>query len=165
MVNRYLFRGLLALTIISGAVTPAAVVAQPVDQELKALVDRYWAAWGTGDPANAAPLYDKAPNREFYDLEPVKWTGWADYAKGVVPHILAKFSAIKFSVNRDFTSGRDGSLAWTAVTIGASGVLRATGPITVTIRHTAVWQRRGNEWLIIHEHVSVPSTLPAAPEK
>jgi ketosteroid isomerase-like protein len=27
-----------------------------------------------------------------------------------------------------------------------------------------VWERRAGRWLIVHEHVSVPSTLPAPPK-
>jgi ketosteroid isomerase-like protein len=31
------------------------------------------------------------------------------------------------------------------------------------MRHTAIWEKRANDWLIVHEHVSVPSALPAPP--
>jgi ketosteroid isomerase-like protein len=23
-------------------------------------------------------------------------------------------------------------------------------------RHTAIWERRGGKWLVVHEHISVP---------
>ena len=41
------------------------------------------------------------------------------------------------------------------------GALKGGSPIHVVIRHTAIWEKRGNDWLIVHEHVSVPSSLPA----
>lgn len=135
--------------------------APATDPELRALVDRYWAAWGTGDPASAAPLYAKDPDLVFYDLEPLKFVGWEAYRAGVVPNILSKFANIRFKVNDDFDGQRRGDTAWTSVTVQADGVLKMSGPIQVTIRHTAIWERRGSDWLIVHEHVSVPSALPA----
>jgi ketosteroid isomerase-like protein len=26
----------------------------------------------------------------------------------------------------------------------------------IDARHTAIWEKRGGKWLIVHEHVSVP---------
>ena len=47
-------------------------------QDLKPQVERYWKAWQSG-PDAAAPLYAKDAGLVFYDLEPLKYTGWNDY--------------------------------------------------------------------------------------
>jgi ketosteroid isomerase-like protein len=70
---------------------------------------------------------------------------------------------VKFTVNDDVKTTARGNVAWTSATVKGDGTLKASGPIHVVIRHTAVWEKRGSDWLIVHEHVSVPSALPPAP--
>ena len=129
--------------------------------DLKPQVVDYWRSWQKG-PDAAAHLYAKDANFVFYDLEPLKYTGWEQYKAGVVPNILSKFQSVTFTVNDDVKTTAQGTVAWTTATFQADGVLKAAGPIKVSIRHTAIWQRRGNRWLIVHEHVWLPSALPAA---
>ena len=129
--------------------------------DFKALVDSYWAVWGAGDIAKAGEMYAKDADLVFYDLEPLKYRGWAEYSKGVIPNVLDKFASVKFTVNDDLKVTERGSVAWTTVTVHADGTLKAAGPMKADIRHTIVWERRGGRWLIVHEHVSVPSSLPA----
>lgn len=150
-----------AVLIIAAAGRPHAAAAAP---DLKPLVETYWQAWQSG-PDAAAKLYAKDSGLVFYDLEPLKYVGWTQYKAGVVPNILSKFESVKFTVNNDVkTTGRS-DLAWTTATVNADGVLKASGPMKVVIRHTAIWEKRGADWLIVHEHVSVPSSLPAATTK
>ncbi len=129
--------------------------------DFEALVESYWAVWGTGDVAKAGQMYAKDADLVFYDLEPLKYRGWAEYGQGVVPNVLDKFASVKFTVNDDLKATARGNVAWTTVTVHADGTLKAGGPMKADIRHTAIWEKRGGRWLIVHEHVSVPSTLPA----
>jgi ketosteroid isomerase-like protein len=131
--------------------------------DLAPLVKQYWHAWDQG-PDAAARLYAKDPTLVFYDLEPLKYTGWTEYQTGVVPNILAKFDTVKFTVNDDVKATRRGEVGWTTATVRGDGTLKGGAPVHVVIRHTAIWEKRGNDWLIVHEHVSVPSTLPAPPK-
>lgn len=146
-----------AILVAIGAAIPRGATSSP---DLQPMVERYWQAWQKG-PDAAAPLYAKDADLVFYDLEPLKYVGWAQYKSGVVPNILAKFQTVKFTVNDDVKTTSRGGVAWTTATINADGVLKASGPIDVVIRHTAIWEKRGADWLIVHEHVSVPSSLPA----
>lgn len=152
---------IVTLTILPAAAQPAPAGAGSTD--FNALVNRYWTAWGSGDPEKADALYAKDPDLVFYDLEPVKYVGWAAYKAGVVPNILSKFATVKFTLNDDVKATRRGTLAWTTVTVRGEGTLKAGGPVNVVMRHTAIWERRGPDWVIVHDHVSVPSNLPAAP--
>jgi ketosteroid isomerase-like protein len=135
-----------------------AVAADPVD--LKPQVIKYWRAWQQG-PDAAAPLYAKDADLVFYDLEPVKYTGWSEYQAGVGPNILAKFDNVAFTVNNDVKTTARGTTAWTSATVKGDGALKGGAPVHVVMRHTAIWEKRGGQWLIVHEHVSVPSSLPA----
>lgn len=131
--------------------------------DLKPMVEQYWAAWEKG-PDAAAPLYAKGADLVFYDLEPVKYVGWNEYKAGVGPNILAKFDHVKFTVNNDVKTTAHGTIAWTSATVKGDGALKGGSPVHVVIRHTAIWEKRGTDWLIVHEHVSVPSSLPAPPK-
>jgi ketosteroid isomerase-like protein len=156
---RNMKRALVALgaTVFLGVGGAAGSLQRGAD--LKPLVERYWKLWQSG-PAAAAELYAKDPDLVFFDLEPLKYTGWDEYRAGVGPHILSKFSAVAFKVNPDVKTTVRGNVAWTSATVNADGTLKASGPIHVVIRHTAIWETRGQDWLIVHEHVSVHTMKP-----
>lgn len=155
--------GFAAVLVVVVAVTGTALrVGAAQTPDLAPLVTKYWQAWEQG-PDAAAPLYAKDPALVFYDLEPVKYTGWTEYKAGVVPNILAKFQTVKFTVNNDVKTTAHGNVAWTTATVKGDGALKGGAPVHVVIRHTAIWEKRGADWVIVHEHVSVPSSLPAPP--
>jgi ketosteroid isomerase-like protein len=157
---------LIALTVFASLPAWAQQPKTSVTKsDFKALVDKYWAVWGEGNVAKAGEMYAKDADLVFYDLEPLKYRGWDEYSKGVVPNILEKFASVKFAVNDDLKAVQRGNVAWTSVTVHADGTLKAAGPMAADIRHTAIWEKRGGRWLIVHEHVSVPSTLPPAPTR
>jgi ketosteroid isomerase-like protein len=139
-------------------------VSAAADDDLRLLVERYWTAWQSG-PDAAAPLYAKDADLVFYDLEPLKYVGWNQYKRGVVPNVLDKFSSMAFKVGDDLKTNRRRDMAWTTVTVKGDGMLKGGAPVHVVMRHTAIWEKRGSDWLIVHEHVSVPSSLPAPAAK
>ena len=151
------------LTLCIGAAAAGTRAGAQGPDDLKPMVQQYWKAWQAG-PDQAEPLYAKDADLVFYDLEPVKYAGWTQYKAGVVPNILSKFASIAFTVNDDVKTTRRGDLAWTSATVKGDGTLKGGAPLHVIIRHTAIWERRGTNWLIVHEHVSVPSALPTAPK-
>ena len=127
----------------------------------KVLLADYWTVWGTGNIAEAGKMYAKDADLVFYDLEPLKYRGWGEYSKGVVPNVLEKFERVKFTLNDDLKATVRGNVAWTTVTVHTDGTLKAGGAMQADLRHTIIWEKRGGRWLIVHEHVSVPSKLPA----
>lgn len=157
---------MVALAVLGLFMSAASVLVRSAlassDDDLRPLVERYWKAWQSG-PDAAAPLYAKGGDLVFYDLEPLKYVGWNQYKAGVGPNILSKFESVTFKVNDDVKTTRRGDVAWTTATVTGDGALKASGPVHVVMRHTAIWEKRGADWLIVHEHVSVPSSLPAAP--
>src|SRR5262245_16966913 len=85
-----------ALGFLAAGLASNLNAATAADDDLRALVARYWTAWQSG-PDAAAPLYAKDADLVFYDLEPLKYVGWNQYKRGVVPNILEKFSSIAFT--------------------------------------------------------------------
>ncbi len=70
--------------------------------EFKALTQKILDAWGTMDTTKVAPYYSQEPGRLFFDLAPLKYAGWAEYAPGVQKLFFAHFSSVKFTLNPDF---------------------------------------------------------------
>jgi len=125
------------------------------DLEFKTLIDRYSSAWSSLDPNNAAPLYAKDADLVFYDIAPLKYTGWADYDQGV-RKVFSGFETLKLAPNNDLKVTRRGNVAWTTVTYRLSAKLKSGGPIESDVRHTAIWEKRNGKWAIVHEHFSAP---------
>ena len=123
------------------------------------LMQQVWDAWGTLDPANAARFYSKDSERTFFDLAPLKYTGWSDYAAGV-KKVFADYSSAKFTLASEHVMQRP-LLAWASATGHATLTKKTGSKDDFDFRWTVVWEKEGSDWLIIHEHVSVPMAPPA----
>jgi len=51
-----------------------------VDAEFKALIDKYYIEWSSMKADNAGQLYAKDADLVFYDIAPLKYKGWEEYA-------------------------------------------------------------------------------------
>ncbi len=125
------------------------------DPEIRSTLERLYAAWSDLDPAKAAPFYAKQPDLVFFDVAPMKYTGWAEYAAGV-PTAFAGYRSGKFTLNDDLRVHRHGNLAWATATFLAELTKKDGGAEHVEGRYTAVLEKRGKNWLVVHEHMSVP---------
>jgi hemoglobin len=133
----------------------AAGAAQP----FKELAEKIWAAWETLDPAKAAGFYAKEADRVFYDVTPLKYTGWEEYAEGV-RKAFGDYASFKGTLGDDFRATQRGSFAWGTATWHAELMKKDGSKEALSGRWTVLWEKRGKNWLIIHEHVSVPAPTP-----
>ena len=153
------FGVVLAIALTSSA---TAFAGTATDAEFKTLIDGYYKAWtipegkGAEVPDNAARYYAKDAGLVFYDLAPMKYDGWAQYKEGVMKAFIDGMSSSSFVPNDDLRVTRRGTVAWTTVTFHISAKLKKGGSMAVDGRHTAIWEKRGGKWLIVHEHVSAP---------
>jgi ketosteroid isomerase-like protein len=122
--------------------------------DLRDRIHKVFEAWTAMDPKRASEYYAKDPNLVFYDIAPTKYTGWSDYEKGVVG-VLAQHEYIKLSPGDDLAIHRQGNLAWTTSTLNTDVKLKNGPRMTDPIRWTAIWEKRGSKWLMVHEHVSM----------
>jgi ketosteroid isomerase-like protein len=121
----------------------------------QARLQEEWNAWCKKlDPKDAAPFYAKGTGHVFYDLAPLKYDGWDEYEKGAA-QLLANFKSAKCSVN-DVDIHNAGDWAWVTAIVHLDLVGKDDKPEPLDTRWTSIWQRQGGEWLIAHEHVSVP---------
>ncbi len=137
---------------------PEKAAAQPASN-FQPLMQKTLAAWETLDPANAAPFYAKEADRVFYDITPLKYTSWAEYAEGV-KKVLEGFSSAKFTLGNDVRAHQRGSFAWATATFRLDAIMKDGSSQALDGRWTVLWEKRGKDWLIVHEHVSAPLPAP-----
>ncbi len=125
----------------------------------KVLMQKINDAWGTMDPDNAAKYYDKSASDVFYDVAPLKYSGWAEYVAGA-KQLLETLKSIKFVVNDDAVVHRASTLAWGTATVKTTMTDKSDKTTNLDCRWTVVWEKKGADWLIVHEHFSVPMEMP-----
>jgi ketosteroid isomerase-like protein len=127
--------------------------------DFKARMQALFEAWSALDPARAAPFYAKDADLDFYDIAPMKYHGWSEYAEGVKTQ-FAPFASAKFTVGEDVRTHQAGKTAWGTATWHGELLKKDGGKQALDGRYTCVWENRGNEWLVVHEHMSVPLGPP-----
>ncbi|HJZ97127.1 MAG TPA: nuclear transport factor 2 family protein [Candidatus Solibacter sp.] len=153
----------LAILLITAAGASAlprqrrTTAAKPApDAEFKAMIDQYYDAWSKLSTDAPAKYYAKDSDCVFFDVAPLKYKGWAEYKAGVQKNFFDNAVSAKLTPNDDLKVTRRGTVVWTSLTFHIS-VKNKTGPgLEMECRHTAIWEKRGGKWLIVHEHVSAP---------
>jgi uncharacterized protein (TIGR02246 family) len=144
-----------ALLLASVLFLVAAPVLAKDEDDIRAVVDKYAAAWGSLNPDSAAPLYSKDADLVFYDILPLKYTGWSAYASGTKPH-FAQFESLKITPKGDLKVTRRGDVAWTTGTFDLAVKPKGEETMSMEVRQTLILERQGKDWKIVHEHFSTP---------
>jgi ketosteroid isomerase-like protein len=162
-MNRKIF-GLAVLVLMM--VASAAVPGRSESFDFKARMNTMLRAWETLDPAKAAPYYAKDATLAFYDVAPFKYTGWEEYSKGVIATFGPTYQSGKFFLHDDVDLHTGPKVTWATATLDFE-IHRKDGgrELLKDLRWTLIWEKRGSEWLLVHEHLSVsmggtPQALP-----
>lgn len=125
--------------------------------QFKAMAYRLWTAWDSLDPSKVAEFYSKDPGNVYFDITPLKFTGWKQYAEEAGKN-LAGAGGAKWSPNGDdFKVIKSGNLAVTTLTMNLVFTNKNGATSKMQVRDTDVWEKQSGKWLIVHEHVSVPA--------
>jgi ketosteroid isomerase-like protein len=135
-------------------------VAAPPATDFKALMQKELDAWSTLDTDKAGAFFDKGADNVYYDIAPLKYNGWSEYAAGVKQN-FPDVSSIAFTMHDDARTHQHGSLVWGTATVHTVLMLKSGTQQALDARWTVIWEKRGKDWLVVHEHFSAP--LPAAP--
>ena len=91
------------------------------------------------------------------------------YFDAVTPHTFSNpeemKSAYPLVVNMTLTPQDDlqvyrrGDLVWTTVTQSIKATTPDGQEMNMVQRQTAIWEERDNRWVMLHEHLSAPSSL------
>jgi ketosteroid isomerase-like protein len=120
----------------------------------KALMQKIWDGWATINPDNVAQYYAKGPHT-FFDLTPLKYDNWDEYAAGV-KKVFGDYKSAKFEVNDDAQIHTAGEYTWGTATVKSDMTTGSGKRELGTFRWTVIWQKREGKWLIVHEHASAP---------
>ena len=145
------------------AAKPAAPAAKPAaaSPDFKDMMRKELDAWQTFDMKKVAPFFSTEPGIAFYDVAPLKYTGWAEYEAGF-KDVAQQFQSIKFTMNDDTRVERHGDVAWGTTTAHAEVVDKAGKAQPLDVRWTVIWEKKPEGWKVVHEHVSAPLPEVAA---
>jgi uncharacterized protein (TIGR02246 family) len=132
-------------------------IAQKKDgDDFNELVKRYYTAWNTLNPDNAAPLYARDADLIFFDIAPLKYSNWQEYSDNFKKNVAPGFTSLTLAPNNDVRTTRRGNMALTTLTFRLSAKQKDGSALDFDCRHTIVWEKRRGHWLIVHEHISKP---------
>ena len=117
--------------------------------------------WASLDPAKAGVFYAKDPGLVFYDVAPRAYKGWAEYDKGT-RELFKTVKSISFKMH-DAAVHNAGNTAWASALVDTELVPKQGKAEKIDARWTSVWEKRGSDWLIVHDHFSAPLPEPAPP--
>ena len=120
----------------------------------KAYLQKIWDGWDALDGTKQAQFYAQGKHM-FFDIAPLKYTSWEEYETGVAKE-LADYKDAKFTVNDDAEIHPSGEYTWAAATVKSDMEKKDGKRELSTFRWTAIFQKQGGKWLIVHEHVSAP---------
>ena len=126
------------------------------DATFRKLTDDYCAAWSTGNTDNAAKFYAQDNDLIFYDVTPFSYHGWKEYVPGVRKALLDSAAEIILTAGKDLKVTRRGNVAWTIVPMHFYEKTKDGKVMEAELRYTGIWEKRGSNWLLVHEHVSAP---------
>jgi len=136
--------------------------ASPTDTGVtKALIQQILEAWSTMDTNKIAPFYSAAPENVFFDIDPMQYKGWSEWAKGS-QHFFADLKSFKLRLAGEPTIHNHGNWAWATYLWHGDAVGKDGKTQTFDGRDTAIFQKVGDKWLTVHEHASLPIQTPAA---
>jgi len=146
--------GVLAVGGLCGTMTAQAQSKD--EQEIRALEDRFVAAFNAKDLDAMMKLYVHSNDLVVFDLgTPRQHVGWEDYRKDWQD----TFAGIKGPANfriTDLSIEADGKLAYSHSIQHGTFAGPDGNPMEMAVRVTDVYRKVNGEWLIVHEHVSVP---------
>jgi len=126
------------------------------DATFRRLTDGYCAAWSSGSADAPAKFYAKDNGLVFYDLAPFAYHSWKEYHDGVQKEFLDTAESIKLTAGKDLKVTRRGIVAWTTVPMHLTEKTKDGKTSELDLRYTGIWEKRGANWVLVHEHLSTP---------
>jgi ketosteroid isomerase-like protein len=149
----------VAVAFLGGLLTFVGARAQQRssdDATFRHLIDGYCAAWSSGNADSPAKYYAKDNGLVFYDLAPFEYHGWKEYHDGVQKEFFANMVSGSLTPGKDLKVTRRGTLAWTIVSMHFAEKTKDGKSLETPVRYTGIWEKRGKNWLLVHEHLSAP---------
>jgi ketosteroid isomerase-like protein len=158
--ERWRWLSYVALALVGALLTFVGARAQQKatdDATFRKLVDGLCVAWSTGNAEAPAKFYAKDAGLVFYDIAPFSYHGWKEYHDGVQKEFLDNASEIKLTAGKELKVSRRGMIAWTIVPMHLLEKSKNGKTTEMDLRYTGIWEKRGPNWVIVHDHLSAPA--------
>jgi len=130
----------------------------------KALIQEILDTWSTMDTDKIAAYYAKSPENAFFDIAPMQFRGWEEWAQ-FAKSLFADYKSFKLSLTNEPIIHNEGDWAWSTYLWHVDAVHKDGRTETMDGRDTTIWQKQRNRWLTVHEHVSIPVAMPVTENK
>jgi ketosteroid isomerase-like protein len=129
----------------------------PAESAVKARMQAITAAWGTMDAAKIKPFYTTDPDAVIFDLSPLQYHGATAYIAGSQQE-FADSQSLSLTIRNDArVHAITPDAAWATATVDISLISKAGRKQAYPVRWTSIWEKTGGNWIIVHEHWSVPA--------
>ena len=161
LIRRERWRWLLYVAVALGGAMLTFVGAraqQKASDEatFRKLIEGYCAAWSTGSAEAPAKFYAKENGLVFYDVAPFAYHSWKEYHDGVQKEFLETAESLKLTAGKELKVTRRGMVAWTTVPMHLTEKSKDGKTSETDLRYTGIWEKRGANWVLVHEHLSTP---------
>jgi ketosteroid isomerase-like protein len=156
MNRKALFPLGLLLLVLATNVAYSQPGAAASEKAINARMVGVTAAWGTLDAAKITPFFTTDPGAIFFDLTPLEYHGAAAYITGSQKE-FADFQSLNLKIRDDASvHATSPNTGWATATVDISLVHKDGKKESMPVRWTSIWQKKDGDWIIIHEHWSVP---------
>jgi uncharacterized protein (TIGR02246 family) len=116
------------------------------------LVKTWSYTWSSKDTSAASQFYSNAPDLVFFDLGPTH-LGWQQYQKNI-ERSFDTIQNLDLTLNDDLRVVVGDGMALTTATGHISTTTKDNKNFESDIRFTGVWENKGGQWRLIHDHWS-----------
>jgi uncharacterized protein (TIGR02246 family) len=143
-------------TLVCLAAVPRARCQSNDEQQIRALEDKFAAAFNAKDVSAIMKLYTPGNELFVFDLGvPRQHVGWDDYRKDWQDFFATMKGPVHFEIH-DLAIVSDGKIAYSHSIQHVSWTTANGAPMDYAVRVTDDYRKVGGKWLIAQEHVSVP---------
>ena len=149
---------LVCALVFAGGVWAADRAGDRDAQTVRAVIEKAYENWAALNSDAKDPYYTADVNAVWFDLAPMQYVGWNAYKEGVKKQ-TANIEGANFKIHDDMAVQRRGNVAWATLTFTAEFRLKGGKVERMEARGTEILEKRKGQWIIVHEHVSVPAPL------
>ena len=129
------------------------------EAEIRAVIDRWTKAAQEKNVDGVMSIYQRGPALVAYDLvPPLRYKGWDAYRADYKAFFDQYDGPIEFEC-RDLVIDADATFGYSHELQRVSGTLKGGRKTAIWLRVTDVYRKIDGQWLVVHEHVSLPVNL------
>ncbi|HEY3928531.1 MAG TPA: nuclear transport factor 2 family protein [Candidatus Koribacter sp.] len=122
----------------------------------KAYLQKLLDGWATGNPDGQTQYYAQG-NYLFFDDSPLKYNNWDEYRKGTIEGFKdVAWSKIRMDDDAQIHCDAP-NICWSAATVDMTFHTKDGKESHGVRRWTVIFEKQNDKWLIVHEHMSLPS--------